>query len=109
MSVYFWISTCLNIGLLVAVSMYYQQLKFARKRLTVSYFVETNEDKGFLKTTYICIQKGQLLLDGIPIGAAFAIAEERMSKVDTERINAMLEEYAKPLVLLGMASVKKLP
>lgn len=109
MTIYFWLSACLNVGLLVALIMYVQQIKRIRNRLTVSYFVETNEDKGFFKKTYVCSQKGQLLIDGIPVGGAFTIVEERMSEVDSERINMMLEEYAKPLLDMGMAVVKKIP
>jgi hypothetical protein len=109
MTIYFWFSVCLNVGLLVTFVMYRQQVKTLQKRLTVSYFIETQEDKGFLKSSFTCLHKAQLHIDGIPVGTAFTISEEKTSEVDNDRINTMLEEFAKPLLEIGIASVKRLP
>ncbi len=48
MSTYFWLSACLNIGLIVALTMIAYQLKRERNRLSIRYLTEEkSEHKWF--------------------------------------------------------------
>ena len=82
-------------------------VKTALKELQIIYFTETRSKDGFIKKESIIQIKGQLLVGGIPVGPAFLISEQASEQVDKEQINRILEEFARPLISLGLKVMTK--
>lgn len=104
MSTYFLLSICLNIGLLVALTMITNQLKRERNRFSIRYFTKNNTEHkwmGIQKINTISYM-AQIQIDNMPIGEAFTIVENKVSEVDDDRMDKLLEEYAKPLIEAGI-------
>lgn len=82
-------------------------VKNAFRELQVVYFTETqNREKVFKKESVVQI-KGQLLLGGIPVGHPFLLSEQVTETVDKEKVNRLLEEFAGPLLVLGLKVVTR--
>lgn len=76
-----------------------------KSELTIVYFSELHEDKGYFKEESVVKVKGQLVLGELPVGQPFVISEQRFSKVNKEEINNMVEKVAAPLIKAGVAAI----
>lgn len=82
-------------------------VKNALRELQVVYFTESQSREKFLKKESVIQIKGQLLLGGIPVGHSFLMSEQVTETVDKEKVNRLLEEFAGPLLALGLKVVLK--
>lgn len=99
----------INVAVGIFVAFRFISAKSAFRDLQVVYFTETRTKDGFIKKESLVQIKGQILIRGLPIGHPFVMIEQVSEEVDKERVNQILEEYAKPLLSLGLnVATKKL-
>ena len=75
--------------------------------------VETYEASGRFVDGYIARSakltiKQRLLVDGLPIGQPWVYRTVRLKRVDKPKVDKLLDDYAKPLLELGIDELKKL-
>ncbi len=97
----------INTGICGFLAFRFVSVKSALRELQIIYFTETRSKDGFLKKESVVQIKGQLLLGGLPIGRPFLISEQVSEEVDKENINRILQEFAKPLIALGLNVLTK--
>jgi hypothetical protein len=89
------------------VAFRFSSLRSALKGLEIVYFTETRTKDGFIKKETNVQIKGQLFLAGLPVGHPLLISEQVSEVVDKEKINRILEDFAKPLASLGLRVITK--
>ncbi len=98
----------LTVGIFIAVrSIRAKPLNSGMTDLHAMYFAESvNQDEFFKKKNIVRI-KCQLLQNGVPVGQPFVQAEHVTEVLDKEKINVLLNEFAKPLVEHGVKTTIK--
>jgi len=76
-----------------------------RREISVSYFTEVTQKHGFFHGSDHIKYKMQLFVDGIPVAQSFIIKEDRFSATNLDHVNKILDEFAKPLVDMGVRVV----
>ncbi len=99
------LSLNLALGSFIAYRML--SVKSALRELQVMYFAETLRKESLIKKEVIVKIKGQLLLGGIPVGQAFVLTEHVSEVLDKDKVNLLLNEFAKPLIDLGVKTTIK--
>ena len=79
-----------------------QNEKSKRRQIAVSYFTESDRRNHYFRKKHIVRYKMQLVIDGIPVGTPFTIKEDRDSEANVENINKILDEFAQPLLKMGI-------
>lgn len=74
-------------------------------KLSVLYFSEVQETKGYFKEEKILRVKAQLMLGQIPVGQAFVISEQKIETINKEEIKEIVQKFAEPLVKIGVAAI----
>lgn len=69
---------------------------------STQFFVEEQTDIKYFREIHIVRYKFQLYLNGIPVGQSGTISEETYRKVDKEKIDQILQDFAKPLIDAGL-------
>lgn len=95
---YLVVSASLNVVLLVALAVVASRRS---QGLSVTYFPEIKENKGFFSDKYNVSYKCQLTINGLPIGVPILLREDSYSEVNHENIHKVLNDYAKPLLEHG--------
>jgi hypothetical protein len=73
-----------------------------RRDITVLYFTEITQNHRFFHSTDHIKYKMQLLVEGVPVAQPFTIKEDKFTKTNQENINKILEQFARPLVDMGV-------
>ena len=98
---------CLNLAITIFLLFKAGLFRRSIQDLKVVYFSEVSEANGFIKKQKKIQIKAQLLIGEIPVGHAFLISEQISESVDEAKLQAIIEEIAKPLARLGIAVVSK--
>lgn len=97
----------LNLAVVGFVAYRILSVKSALRELQIFYFTETQNREKFLKKESVVQIKGQLMLGGIPVGHPFLMSEQVTETVDKEKVNRLLDEFAGPLLALGLKVVTR--
>jgi len=96
-----------NIALTGMLVVKFASLKRSVRDLQVVYFVEENEANGFIKKQKRVQIKAQLQIGNLPIGSPFLVSEQVTEAVDQARVDALIENIAKPMAALGIKVITK--
>jgi hypothetical protein len=77
-----------------------------KEDLKVVVFDELKIDDGLLKKSISVKIKQQFYYRGIPIGEPVTMSENTYDSIDKDRIEKLLNDYAKPLLDIGVAIVE---
>lgn len=72
-----------------------------KRVIEIKYFENTEESSGLLKDSKKVVLKGQVFVDGMPIGGQFTVAETVISKFDHEKLAKFRDEVLKPIASAG--------
>ncbi len=84
--------------------------KVKKNQLSIFYFIEQEIKKGFLVSKNIVKYKMQLLVNKIPVGQPSLIKKDVYKQIDSDEVNRLLDNFAKPLLDAGICVLlQKLP
>lgn len=91
----------LNLLMLAAVLFFVTKSR-KKPEIEIKYFEDTETLSGALKDTKKVTIKGQVHVDGLPIGGQFIVAETSIEKFNYEKLQKFREEVLKPIVQIGV-------
>jgi hypothetical protein len=76
--------------------------KAKRRDISILYFTEISQNHGFFRGSDHIKYKMQLFVEGVPVANPFTIKEDKFTRSNQENINKILQEFAKPLIDMGV-------
>lgn len=72
------------------------------KKVEVQYFEYTEDDEGALRDSKKVTIKGQIFIDGLPIGGQYVVAERSFKKFDYDKLKEFKKEVVEPFAKAGL-------
>lgn len=98
----------MNIVLMVGlVALFFK--KSTKQKIEVQYFEHIEDIDGPLSESKKVVIKGQLFLDGLPVGGQYVVAEKSFKKFDYDKLKTFKNEVIEPIAKVGyyVAMAKK--
>lgn len=80
--------------------------KHGSKKVEVQYFEYVEDDEGALRDSKIVTIKGQIFIDGLPIGGQYVVAEKSFKKFDYDKLKEFKKEIVEPFAKAGLQMVQ---
>lgn len=72
------------------------------KKVEVQYFEYTEDDEGALRDSKRVTIKGQIFIDGLPVGGQYIVAERSFKKFDYDKLKEFKKEVVEPFAKAGL-------
>lgn len=95
------ISNLLLIALVIRGHVKMRQAENGKHTVNVQYFEYIEDNSGMLKDSKRFVVKGQLFVDGLPVGQQFVVCEHTIEKFDYEKLKQLKSEIVIPVLKGG--------